>query len=256
MNVEAKLEQAMADYFWAPEDVTVVERPGLGYVHSPRDEVLFNCVFRSRPALEAPRAMVAEVVAAHAGRSSRWTVNGLSHSEALIEALADAGYERGDQHYGYAIHVDAYDRVPRSAVRVERVTTLRHLQDLYGIVHDVFGRETPRTDEEVARELDECTRADGRVARFVAYLDGEPIGSGGITGHFDIGFGFIWAGGIVAAQRGQGAYTALVRARIEWARQRGIEHVGVYAKLATSAPILAAHGFERHGFVDYWERSP
>ena len=67
-------------------------------------------------------------------------------------------------------------------------------------------------------------------------------------------FAFIWAGGVREAFRGQGAYTALLRARMDVARARGIGLVGLYARDATSGPIVAAHGFARHGRYIQWDR--
>ena len=38
--------------------------------------------------------------------------------------------------------------------------------------------------------------------------------------------------------------------------RRGIALVGLYAKLGTSAPIVARLGFEAHGRMTFWDRAP
>ena len=57
------------------------------------------------------------------------------------------------------------------------------------------------------------------------------------------------------AWRGRGAYTALLATRMEYARRAGIGVVGLYARETTSAPIVAAQGFERFGEARQWDRA-
>lgn len=71
----------------------------------------------------------------------------------------------------------------------------------------------------------------------------------------DLGFGLIWAGGVVPEHRGHGVYTALLAARVRDALAHGIHTVGLYAKVETSSPIVAAQGFERHGSMTYYLRN-
>ncbi len=256
MSVDEIIEAAMADYFWAPDGVTVVDRPEITYSYADRPEVFFNSVVRVRPELADPEALVTEVVQAHAGRQSRWSLNPMSDSEAMRSALRDAGYVEGHHHHAYVIAPEDYDRTPPNDVDVRRVATAAELRTLYDVREEVFGGESVLSDEDIARELSDCTGPSARVARFVAYRDGEPAGTGGLTLFDDLDFGFIWAGGVREAHRGRGVYTALLRARLDVAAERGIALVGLYARVDTSAPIVAAHGFERHGRMVWWDRDP
>lgn len=64
----------------------------------------------------------------------------------------------------------------------------------------------------------------------------------------------IWAGCVVPEARGHGIYTSLLAARVEVARALGFSALGLYAKVDTSAPIVAAQGFERFGLMTHFER--
>ena len=101
-----------------------------------------------------------------------------------------------------------------------------------------------------------------RTARFVAYLDGEPVGSGnlnrfdacGLTPGSEASFGFLWAGGVAPDHRGRGIYRALLGARCRWAEREGLGHVGLYANRKTSGPVVRGLGFQKHGPMAYWVR--
>jgi|GEM_PF-5903122 len=54
-----------------------------------------------------------------------------------------------------------------------------------------------------------------------------------------------FADGTINAHRKWGAYTALVSARIEYAKILGYQFVGLFAKEDSSTPIVARHGFRR-----------
>jgi hypothetical protein len=46
----------------------------------------------------------------------------------------------------------------------------------------------------------------------------------------------------------------LLASRLALARDLGLSLVGLYARDATSAPIVARCGFERWGEMTYWDR--
>ena len=104
-------------------------------------------------------------------------------------------------------------------------------------------------------ELGQCIRADARVQRFVAYDGDEPVSSGGVNIYPELGFGLLWAGGTVPAARGRGAYSAILAARIACAAARGLRFIGLYARVGTSSPVVAAQGFDSVGRMTYWETS-
>ena len=253
-TIDEILETATADCFWVPPDVHVVDRPELSYVHSRRSPLNFNRVLRARPSQAHPGRLVAEVLEAHGDGDSRWTVNAISDTPQMRRALSDAGYKEGPLHYAYATEVGAYRRRPPAGVEAQPVGSIDDLRTLYEIRSAVFGGDVGLSWRDLERELDDCTGPDRRVVRFVAYRNGEPAGSGGMTFFDDLKFALIWAGGVVEEHRGNGVYTALLAARAQVARRRGLRRLGLYAREDTSAPIVDAHGFERHGHFQYFDR--
>ncbi len=252
-TIDERLELSMTDYFWAPEGVEVIEEDRLIYTRSRFDDPLFNQVVFSRFEGDE-RDLVDRISIEHRGRTCRWIVNDLNQSDALLDALRHHGYQPGDRHRAYAIATDAYRREPRRSFDVRRVLDAQTLRDLDHTRRLAFGRPGVLSAAQFKKDLAECQRPDARVARFVVYLDAKPVGSASLTRHDDLDLGFLWAGGIVEEYRGLGAYTALLKARCEWALEQGISQVGLYAKVDTSAPIVSAHGFQPHGSMQYWDR--
>jgi hypothetical protein len=146
--------------------------------------------------------------------------------------------------------------VPRSvsAVTVRRVVDEQTLRDAWAVIAAGFERPVTGSAQELKQELTACASPTGRVQRFVAYLNGEPVSSGGLSLHPELSFGFLWAGCTVPAARGRGAYSAIVAERVRCALQLGAEFVGSYARQNTSSPLLAAQGFAVVGQMTYWHR--
>lgn len=253
MNNDELLEAAMGDYFYAPSDVTVVERPEITYAYAPRESLLYNRVVKVRPQLGDVVELVAEVAEKHEGRSSSWHLNALGNDARLRDELEGAGYVPGHRHHAYVLAGEYERRAPKDVV-VERVETRDDLLRLYAVRDEVFGASGPLVEEDIEQELALATGLQARVARFVAYRNGEPAGTGGVTFFEGPGIALIWAGGVREAHRGHGVYTALLRARFDAAQQRGIERLGLYARDTTSGPIVAAHGFQKYGAMVTWDR--
>lgn len=254
MTPNERLERVTWDLFWLPPGVTVVDRPELLVLHVPRPLPYLNAVYRVRADESRLAALIDEVQALHVGRTSRWNVVDTVDTSALARALAANGYAATFVHDARVIAVDRYEPRAAAGIVVERVTDERRLRDCWRVNEAAFEQDGDYTDDDVAIELGQCAPADARVQRFVVYLDGEPVCSAGINFFDALGFGFLWGGGTVPAARGRGAYSAVVAARIEWARRRGVDLVGLYAREQTSSPVLAAQGFDRVGRMTYWDR--
>lgn len=258
MNLDAVLEQTQWDLFWLPADVTVTDRPEVLYLSCPRDEGYLNAVLRVRADGARVDALVAEVDAAHRAVHSRWMLAGASRHPSLPAALARAGYAVTHEHFAYTLAVSAYAPRASPAVAVRAVATLDDLRACKDVAARAFDRALVRDDTADRDELAACTAADARVLRFVARdaATGDALASGGLTVFAAQRFGFLWAGGTAPEARRRGAYGALVAARVAAARSLGLTHVGLYARLGTSAPIVEANGFQRGGPMTYWERPP
>lgn len=191
----------------------------------------------------------------HAGRCSRIPVNPQNWRPALRVALQSAGYALVHAHDGYTIASDTLRRPDRDGLVVRRVDSLDRLRDAISVSNRAFDRDEQLGPDELEAQVVACADPSGRVHRFVAYAaDGAPLASAGMTLFPELGFAFFWGGGAVPSGRGRGAYSALVSARLRQAHLRGIAAAGLYARLETSAPIVAAQGFRRHGRMEFWER--
>lgn len=249
------LERTQWDLFWLPSDAAAVDRPGLAYSHSRSDRTFLNCVVRTRLEPAEVPAAIEEVGRAHATVTSRWMVLDGTRPDGLERALGDAGYERMGEHHGAVLPVAAWRDVDtgHTVRRVEDATTLEALHEVASLA---FGDRRPAPGG-VAEELARCADPAGRVHRYVGFdAAGAPVSSGGLTAFPDLRFGLLWAGGTVPSARGQGAYRALLQARVHEARRLGLGAVGLYARIATSGPIVTRLGFETHGTMVYRERKP
>jgi len=257
MNVDEILERTQWDFFWVPDDVEIVDRSEILYTSSAQDLKLFNQVTRTRATADRLPALVEEVVRAHEGRPYRWLVPATIPREPLARELAVAGYEVACEHWACAIAADEYRPRPADGVTARPVDTMERLHDWLEVAARAFGEPHPGAHSDLERQLGECSRPGARVHRVVAYDDatGEPVSSGGLTLFPALRFGFLWAGGTVPEARGRGAYSAVLEARARHAREQGITHVGLYAMVNTSFPIVQRQGFTKHGPMTYWDRA-
>lgn len=258
MDFDLALERTQHDLFWLPDGVRVVDRPELLYLSADRNEGYLNTALRLRADDARVPALVAEVNRAHAKVDSRWALAGEARRASVESALAAAGYHAEHEHFGFATEVDSF--LPRRAdlrITVRRVTDLAGLRACVAVSSRAFDRAGTEDPADLAVQLEACTREAARVQRFVAYDrdTGEALASAGLNAYPRLRFGFLWAGGTVPEARGRGAYSALVAARVARARELGLAAVGLYARVETSAPIVAKQGFTRGAPMTYWVRA-
>ena len=140
------------------------------------------------------------------------------------------------------------------ALEVLMVQRLEEMRRLYRLRDQVFGAKAPTPDEHIRRFLSDASGPEARVRQFLA-LDresGEALSQAGMSLFPELRFAFLFAGGTREDARGRGAYTALVAARVAYARSAGIDYVGIFAREDSSAPIVTRQGFERCGAMQQW----
>ncbi len=252
MDPDELLERTQWDTFWVPDDCRVVDRPELKVLASPRDVSYLNAVVRTRGGDLA--GAVAEVSRLHAGVRSRWMVGPRSGGRALEVALASGGYEPTVDHWGYSVEVAGFRA--RGSGETRRVEDLDGLRAWVSVNQRAFWRDLMKTEAELELELAQCTGPGARVHRVVGYLDGEPVSCGSMTSFAGMRLGFFWSGATIESARGRGVYSSVVAERVRWAAELGLTRVGLYAVTTTSAPIVDRQGFERHGSMVFWDRSP
>lgn len=91
------------------------------------------------------------------------------------------------------------------------------------------------------------TVESGAGASYLAYVDGRPAATGGVSYVADGRVAKLWGGSTAPWARGRGAYRAVLDARLSAAAERGCEIALVGGRLSTSAPILRRAGFRRYG---------
>lgn len=243
------LERTQWDTYWVPPDLRIVDRPDVRALVGPPQSLLLNSVVRTRG---DPARAVDFIQPLHRG-VSRWLV--LANTPRYLPRfLRQAGYAETMAATAYTLGTKAWKHRAPSAFRAEHVETASQLEEQITVMARAFGRSPEKTEPTDAL-LAACTGPNARTHRWlVRDAHGQPVSAGGLNLFTELSFGFLWAGGTVPEARGQGAYAALLDARIAFARRRGLAAVGLYANNATSAPIVAAFGFEPHGPMAYWDR--
>ena len=191
------IERSFGDYFWVPEDVTVVDRPEIIYYSCPCDVGYLNMVTRIRAEEDQAAGLIEEVMAAHRGRRSTWVVPSREGNRAIEQKLLDASYSLHEYRVSTA-PVDKYSCTRENPETVARaVDTMERLRDAAWVGARAFGEEVDMSDAQYENDLRLCTGADPRVYRFVAYETEtqQPISTGSMTLFRDEGFAFLWGGG-------------------------------------------------------------
>lgn len=242
------LRKAASDFWWTPEFVDTVETAEYTISFSETGNPLFNQAIPHQTPSN-PDDFLAQVGKYHTDCSRFW-VTECSDDAKLRTSLKAHGYALTAKHGAYVIDTENYPTFEEFVV--QPVETDLQMREMYAARQAIFGGEIP-DDAQLELELSQCTGSASRVGRFVAVEHGEVLGTGSLTYFDDLSLAFIWAGGVKTEHRGRGVYKALIAARAAACRERGIRTLGLYARLDTSAPIVAAHGFRRCGFLDYYE---
>ena len=251
------MERAQWDTFWVPEGTRVIDRDEILYISNPRPAFYLNQVFRTRPPRPRWPALVEEVCTAHAHTTAMWTVFDTIDMSALDTLLADAGYTSLGESDTMVIEVNKFRATSTDRVTVRQVRDRTRLVHHLSVMEETFGTRVEHPENELCELLRACTGPTARVVRMVAYdRADEPIATGAMNLYPELSLGYLWGGSTLPHARGQGAYRALLDARIAYAQQRNISIVGVYAIRDTSAPILARHEFETCGVMTKWRRQP
>lgn len=116
---------------------------------------------------------------------------------------------------------------------------------------EVFGGGSPDRAELAALHPAEVAKhASGGGGAIVAFLDGRPVGTGGVTvAGRDAR---LWGGAVLPEARSRGVYRALLAERLAYARAHGADLALVKGRVETSAPILKRAGFAAYGVERSW----
>lgn len=236
---------------WFPELLTTVvedEQYKIARLPDYFDHQLTVLEFRPSGPLGAAVDAVIERARAFGLPKLRWETRLGSPAELAAELTA-----RGAD-LDLVLDVLAYDlrkggpTLPPASVdvRVRWATDFETARDGSAIGVTGFGGALPPDDRiEANAARDAATVPVGEGGMLVAYVDGVPSGSGGVT--MVDGVARLWGGVVVPSARGRGVYRAVLDARLSYAVAHGATMALVKGKIDTSAPILRRAGFAAYG---------
>jgi len=205
----------------------------------PGKDRFFNMVERLRmePSEVEPTVVeVRDLLAARDRTSATWLVGQSARPANLVEELIALGLVPDpEEPVASGMILTGEPAGSRSEIEVRRVTELDQFATVRSIFHEVFGAMPALSlEEEVA------AAPEGEIC-YLALLDGEPAAVGKVI--FAPRGGALMGGATRPEARGHGAYRALVWARYEEARRRGVPLVTQAGKM--SRPILERLGFRK-----------
>lgn len=244
-----RVAAASSAWVWVPEDARVVETDDFLLVRYADWFATPLVLARFAPSGAPDRAWAAALAAAAALEWPELVCWVRLDAPADLERRVRAGGGTPDE----TVDVLALDLAAGPpdlgtwpGVEVRAVDDAATLQAAQQVNVDVFGGELPPSsyvEAEAARAADDL--AAGRAARMLAYVEGEPVGSGGLT--LADGVARLWGGAVLGSRRGRGAYRALLAARLRWAVEHGATMGLVKGRVETSGPILRRAGFASYG---------
>lgn len=122
---------------------------------------------------------------------------------------------------------------------VRQVETTDGLEDVITVMEGVWGGKFGWMRERLGRHL----AIPGYLNLYVAYVDEQPACAGWTYVYPHSQFAGLFGGSTLPAYRGRGLYTAVLAARVQAARRRGLDFLVVETS-AMSQPIVARHGFQ------------
>lgn len=249
MSLPADLvEAATRAWMWIPDVATRIETDEYLLVHFPEWFEAGLEVFRFEPQRE-PGVVARELLARarETGVEELWwwvLLDAPPGSDELVVSLGGVINETLD-----VLALDLGPGVPdlgADGVEVRWVTDPATMRDTHTVSTVVFGGSMPpRAQLEADAAVTATDTVEGRGGGVVAYLDGAPAGTAGLS--LVDGVARLWGGSVVEEHRGRGIYRALLRARIEYAVERGATMGLVRARVESSAPILRRAGFVAYG---------
>lgn len=238
---EACLRAPMGEDLIRP-DTRIISRPGWYQVVTPSAPgSVLNEVILSQVEDSVAEQVIDETLAAYraTGHPTKWCVGSWTQPADFGERLARRGFSSWDVR-----GMGCDTTVARTAARHVTVNEITERDlDVYVAVEQQ-GWSLPASDAGLQRGvyLAALHAHPRRVHLFVARLGEEVVGTAGLV--LRDGYAYLLGSQVLEAARGQGAYRALVTARLEFLRDRGVDYAVTQAREATSAPILTHLGFE------------
>jgi GNAT superfamily N-acetyltransferase len=180
-----------------------------------------------------------------------WWIGPDAEPSDLHERLLGFGLEaKRDSHVASMVLVDEPPAAD-PAVTARAVLSIEELRTAVELGLEAFGDAEWRREIALANIADDWEREGQLIRNFLAFVDGEPVGSAR-TAYLEQGAVLLISGAVLERARGRGAYRALVRARWDDAAERGTPALIVHAG-RMSRPILERLGFQAVAEIDVLE---
>ena len=244
---DVAIDAAFTEWLWVPEGTTVHEVPGGTLLVRPA--YLSHRTFtvgtpppgQEEQAIDAAVALVRE-----AGLPSvRWAVGERPENADLAAAL---------ERRGATVH-ETLDRLawePRELPATRPDVLVLPVLDEVGAralsrIDELAFQDAPVPEERIPGLVEECVSefSRRRGGRFVAWVDGEGVGDGGLSMAGEVAR--LWGGATLPHARRKGVYSAVLAERLRVAVGWGATLALVKGRIDTSAPILRRFGFVAHG---------
>ena len=180
-----------------------------------------------------------------------WWIGDSARPANLVDLLRERGFTetRDGPHELRALVLTSPPAETAAEIEVRRVATYEDFVAAREVQWDGFGSPEDRRalQRRHLRADFDGSVASGVPVTFLALLDGKPAATGmAVPSPRGV---FLIAGTTAPWARGHGLYRALVRARWDYAVERGTPALVVQAVVDTSFPILQRLGFETVGTV-------
>lgn len=235
-------------WVWVPENATTVETDEYLLVRMPQWFAIPLELLRFDP--QRPAAVVVDEMLEEARELGQPFVNcwvKLHNDASLDSVFVQRGGVADETLDVLALDLSEPlpDLGPTGHLELRWALDVETMRDNLRVGADVFGDSMP-PDDEVVAEVERAHRdASAGSGSVVAYLDGAAVGSGGMS--LVDGVVRLWGGAVREEARGQGAYRALLEARLRRGVSRGAFMALVTGRVQTSGPILRKAGFVRYG---------
>lgn len=252
---DEQVAQAFVDWLWVPDGSETWDVPGARVVRYPayvarRMHATLHLTGPDGPDgpdAPDPAGLVDEVLALtrDAGEDEvRLHVAERPPHEALVAEVLARG--RIEETLAQLALTGTPPPVDAAAPDVRPVLDAHDAAGLDRVDVSVFD-EKPADDARLSELVAECrAQWEARTdARFVAWRDDEPLGSGGMSRAGEVLR--LWGGATMPAARRQGVYAAVLRTRLATGWDWGATLAVVRGRVETSAPLLRGTGFRPVG---------
>ena len=209
-----------AAWIWTPPSATVHRSTGVELVHYGNDGGFDPRAYvqdSERPAGELI-AEVEQVISGWGPPDCYWQVFDTTRPANFEDELRRRGAKVVEETDVLARVLDEADLVVPElpeGLEVRLATDEQMIRDSFRVTGASFENRIEPSPERIRAALeDPAGGLDAEAGRVVAYLDGEPVGSGGWTALHGSGALLLWAGATAPGARGRGVYRAVLAERL------------------------------------------